>query len=564
MYLSGMEAYEFLFSSGTIPVGKNNQQVLDRLQVERERGITVKAQTASLFHSYKGKTFLLNLIDTPGVEAQTVANFGLAFELGLAIVPVINKIDLKMAQPEVVAQQMKNLFGFESSEILKISAKQGTGVDEVLKAVIERIPPPDADCSRPLRTLLFDSWYDKYRGVIANVAVFDGVLKKDDRVSCIRSKKVYEVQELGIMHPTQTPTDELYAGQVGYIICNMRNTAEAQIGDTFCHEKDIDSLKPLQGFKPAKAMVVFAGVFPSDQSEFVALRSAVQKLVLNDSSVTVHSDSSPALGQGFRMGFLGLLHMDVFCQRLEQEFDASFIVTSPNVPYKVRITGAKSIKKYGGSEVTILNPSSMPTVDVVEEYFEPMVKGTIICPDQYLGNVTSLCLDRRGQIEDQLNIDDTRILLVVRFPLNEILVDFFDDLKSLTSGYASFDYEDAGYQPATLVKVDFLLNGKVVDELSMICHSSRARNLACTVCAKLKDSIPRQQFPIAVQGAIGSKILSREDIQPYRKDVTSKCYGGDISRKMKLLKRQAEGKRKLLKIGNIDIPKDTFIKVLKR
>lgn len=574
--------------TGTIPKNAQNQQVLDRLQVERERGITVKAQTASLVHTHNGQTYLLNLIDTPGhvdfhyevsrslaacqgvlllvdanqgVQAQTVANFGLAFESGLAIVPILNKIDLKNAQPDIVAQQMNSLFGIDPSQVLRISAKVGTGVEDVLTAVIERVPPPTADKSKPFKAFLFDSWYDQYRGVIANIAVCDGIVRRGERVMCLSSRKPYQVQEIGIMHPTQLPTDALYAGQVGYIITNMRNTTEAQIGDTFCHERA--EVEPLPGFKPAKAMV-FAGLFPSDQSEFTALRNAIEQLTLNDSSVSVHNDSSPALGQGFRVGFLGLLHMDVFSQRLEQEFNASFIVTSPNVPFKVNIIGAKNIKKYGGSEVTVLNPCLMPDPQMIEEYFEPMVKGTIICPDQYLGSVTSLCLDRRGVIEDQLNVDNTRVMMIIRFPLTEILVDFFDDLKSVTSGYASFDYEDGGYQASSLVKVDFMLNGNVVDELTMICHTSRARDVARRVCEKLRDTIPRQQFGIIVQGAVGAKILAREDIRPYRKDVTAKCYGGDISRKMKLLKRQAEGKKKMRKIGNIDVPKDAFIKVLKR
>ncbi|XP_070187923.1 translation factor Guf1, mitochondrial-like isoform X2 [Littorina saxatilis] len=574
--------------TGTIPKVPQNQQVLDRLQVERERGITVKAQTASLIHTHNGQSYLLNLIDTPGhvdfhyevsrslaacqgvlllvdanqgVQAQTVANFTLALESDLAIVPVINKIDLKAAQPEVVAHQMNSIFGISTDEILKISAKKGTGVWDILTAVIERIPPPKADASQPMKALLFDSWYDQYRGVIANIAVGDGVITKGEKVVCMSSKKVYEVHEIGFMHPTPLPVEALYAGQVGYIITNMRNTEEAQIGDTFCHERSDVQAHP--GFRPAKAMV-FAGLFPSDQSEFVALRSAVERLTLNDSSVSLHSDSSPALGQGFRMGFLGLLHLDVFCQRLEQEFNTSFIVTSPNVPFKVKVKGAKNIKEHGGSEVTILNPCHMPNPSVIEEYQEPMVKGTIICPDQYLGSVTSLCLDRRGLIEDQLNIDNTRIMLIIRFPLNEILVDFFDDLKSVTSGYASFDYEDAGYEISSLVKVDFMLNGSVVDELAMICHTTRARDTARRVCEKLRETIPRQQFGIIVQGAVRSKILAREDIRPFRKDVTAKCYGGDISRKTKLLKRQAEGKKKMRKIGNIDVPKDAFIKVLKR
>ncbi|KAK3740977.1 hypothetical protein RRG08_005668 [Elysia crispata] len=580
-------ADRLLEMTGTIPVG-DNKQVLDRLQVERERGITVKAQTASLVHEHKGIKYLLNLIDTPGhvdfhyevsrslaacdgvvllvdanqgVQAQTVANFYLAFEQNLKIIPVLNKIDLKNAQPEVVIEQMQNLFDVESDEVLKISAKQGTGVESVLSAVIERVPSPQYDRLQPLKAFVFDSWYDQFKGVVVHIAICNGVAMKGDKITYASNGKTYEITEIGIMHPTQVSSDVLYAGQVGYAMMNMRNTDEAKIGDTFFHENK--RVEPLPGFKDATPMV-FAGMFPTDQSEFPQMRNAIEKLTLNDRSVQISVDNSPALGQGYRLGFLGLLHMDVFNQRLEQEFDASVIMTAPNVAYKMKIIGEKNLKQWGSESITVLNPCLMPDPAIITEYHEPMVDGTIITPVDYLDNITLLCLDRRGQLKDQSYIDDSRVMLRVLFPLSEILVDFFDELKSLTSGYASFDYEDAGYQLTELVKVNFYLNDKDVEELTMICHVSRARETARKVCLKLKDTVPRQQFMISVQGKVNQKVIARENIKAYRKDVTAKCYGGDISRKTKLLKRQAEGKKRLRKIGNIDVPKDAFIKVLRK
>ncbi|XP_059147426.1 translation factor Guf1, mitochondrial-like [Physella acuta] len=573
--------------TGTIPKGNNNQ-VLDRLPVERERGITVKAQTASLIYKYQGQDYLLNLIDTPGhvdfhyevsrslaacqgvillvdanqgVQAQTVANFYLAFEAEMAIIPVINKIDLKNAMPELVADQINNIFDIDKSAILKISAKVGSGVEDVLKAVIERIPCPVYSRERPLRAFVFDSWYDHFKGVVAHIAICDGVVKTGQRITCASSKKTYELTEVGIMYPTQVPSGYLYAGQVGYAMMNMRNTGEAKIGDTFYHENI--PVDPMPGFKNATPMV-FAGIFPTEQSEFPLLRSAIEKLTLNDRSVQIKMDNSPALGQGYRLGFLGLLHMDVFNQRLEQEFNASVIVTTPNVAYKVKIIGEKNIKFYGGNELTILNPCLMPDIAIITEYQEPMIDGTIITPAEHINAITQLCLDYRGRIKDQIYIDDTRIMVQSKFPLAEVLVDFFDELKSLTSGYASFDYEDAGYEVSDLVKIDYTLNGREVEELTMICHVSRARKIAVRICEKLKTAIPRQQFVITIQAKVNQKVIAREDIKAFRKDVTAKCYGGDITRKMKLLKNQAEGKKYLRKIGVVEVPTDAFIQILKK
>uniref|UniRef100_A0A287D7W1 GTP binding elongation factor GUF1 n=1 Tax=Ictidomys tridecemlineatus TaxID=43179 RepID=A0A287D7W1_ICTTR len=525
--------------TGTIDKTKNNKQVLDKLQVERERGITVKAQTASLFYSFQGKQYLLNLIDTPGhvdfsyevsrslsacqgvllvidanegIQAQTVANFFLAFEAQLTVIPVINKIDLKNADPDMVEKQIEKVFDIPSDECIKISAKLGTNVESVLQAVIERIPPPKVHRKNPLRALVFDSTFDQYRGVIANVALFDGVVSKGDKIVSAHNQKTYEVNEVGVLNPNEKSTHKLYAGQVGYLIAGMKDVTEAQIGDTlYLHNHPVE---PLPGFKSAKPMV-FAGMYPVDQSEYNNLKSAIEKLTLNDSSVTVHRDSSLALGAGWRLGFLGLLHMEVFNQRLEQEYNAAVILTTPTVPYKAVLSSAKLIKA------------------------------------------------RRAVQQNMMFIDQSRVMLKYLFPLNEIVVDFYDSLKSLSSGYASFDYEDAGYQTAELVKMDILLNGNIVEELVTIVHKDKAHTVGKTICERLKDTLPRQLFEIAIQAAIGSKIVARETVKPYRKNVLAKCYGGDITRKMKLLKRQAEGKKRMRKIGNIEVPKDAFIKVLK-
>uniref|UniRef100_H3AGD1 GTP binding elongation factor GUF1 n=1 Tax=Latimeria chalumnae TaxID=7897 RepID=H3AGD1_LATCH len=568
--------------TGAIVKTEQNKQVLDKLQVERERGITVKAQTASLFYHHEGEIYLLNLIDTPGhvdfsyevsrslsacqgvilvvdanegIQAQTVANFFLAFEAQLSIIPVINKIDLKNADPDRVEKQIEKVFDIPKEDCIRISAKLGKNVERVLQEVIEKIPPPEANHSDPFKALVFDSTFDHYRGVVANVALFGGQVRKGDKITSAHTSKIYEVNEVGILRPGEQPAEKLSAGQVGYLIAGMKEITEAQIGDTlYLQEQPVE---PLPGFKPAKPMVFAEGMYPVDQSEYNNLRSAVEKLTLNDSSVTVHRDSSPALGAGWRLGFLGLLHMEVFNQRLEQEYNASVILTAPTVPYKL-------IKEYGEEEITVVNPCQFPDKIHVSEYLEPMVMGTIITPDEHIGKIMSLCLGRRAIQKNLVYIDDTRVMMKYLFPLNEIVVDFYDSLKSLSSGYASFDYEDAGYQPADLIKMDILLNGRPVEELTTVVHREKAYSVGKALCERLKDSIPRQLFEIAIQAAIGSKILARETIKAYRKNVLAKCYGGDITRKMKLLKKQAEGKKKMRRIGNVEVPKDVFINVLKR
>ncbi|KAM6076806.1 translation factor GUF1, mitochondrial isoform 2-T2 [Chlamydotis macqueenii] len=486
--------------TGTIAKTDRNKQVLDKLQVERERGITVKAQSASLFYNHEGVKYLLNLIDTPGhvdfsyevsrslsacqgvilvvdanegIQAQTVANFYLAFEAQLAIIPVINKIDLKNADPERVEKQMEKLFDIPIDDCVRISAKQGTNVEKVLQKVIEKIPPPQCSTAEPLKALVFDSTFDHYRGVIANIALFGGEIQKGYKIVSAHTKKRYEVNEVGILTPDEQPTHKL-------------------------------------------------------------------------------------------LGFLGLLHMEVFNQRLEQEYNMAVILTAPTVPYKAILSSAKLIKEYGKAEITIINPAQFPDKLSVSEYLEPTVLGTIVTPHEYIGKIITLCQDRRAVQKDMLYIDECRVMLKYLFPLNEIVVDFYDALKSLSSGYASFDYEDAGYQTADLIKMDILLNGNPVEELATIIHKDKAYATGKFLCERLKDAIPRQLFEIAIQAAIGKKIIARETLKAYRKNVVAKCYGGDITRRMKLLKRQAEGKKLMRKIGNVEVPRDAFIRVLKR
>ncbi|CAA7403002.1 unnamed protein product [Spirodela intermedia] len=578
--------------TGTIKKGHGQPQYLDKLQVERERGITVKAQTATMFYKHKpsgisaGEThrvndFLLNLIDTPGhvdfsyevsrslaacqgallvvdaaqgVQAQTVANFYLAFEFNLTIIPVINKIDQPTADPDRVKAQLKSLFDLDPNDALLTSAKTGQGLEHVLPAVIERIPSPPGKSASPLRMLLLDSYYDEYKGVICHVAVVDGSLHKGDKIASAATGQVYEIFDVGIMHPELTPTGVLFSGQVGYVVSGMRSTKEARVGDTLHHARS--SVEPLPGFKPAKHMV-FSGLYPADGSDFDALNAAIEKLTCNDASVSVTKETSTALGIGFRCGFLGLLHMDVFHQRLEQEYGAHVISTVPTVPY---------IFEYSdGSKVNVQNPASLssnPGKRVVA-CWEPSVIATIIIPSEYVGAVITLCSERRGEQLEYSFIDSQRVLMKYRLPLREIVVDFYDQLKSITSGYASFDYEDEEYQASDLVKLDVLLNGQPVDAMATIVHSLKAQRIGRELVEKLRKVIDRQMFEITIQAAIGSKVVARETLSAMRKNVLAKCYGGDITRKKKLLEKQKEGKKRMKRVGSVDIPQEAFHELLK-
>lgn len=567
--------------TGTISERQKKDQFLDKLQVERERGITVKAQTASMFYTFEGTTYLLNLIDTPGhvdfsyevsrslyacqgavllvdasqgVEAQTIANFYLAFEQNLTIIPVINKIDIIGADPERSKHQMSKLFDFHESDIISVSAKSGVGIHELLATVIQQIPAPEGNDQAALKALLFDSWFDSYRGVVCLIAVKDGIIKKGDIITLAHDNITYEVLELGLMYPNETPCEALYAGQVGYLITGMKTIHEARIGDTIFHAKN--PVTPFPGFKPAKPMV-FAGIYPIDSEEFELLRDAIDKLILNDASVTVEKKTSPALGLGFRCGFLGLLHMDVFKQRLEQEYGLTVIATAPSVRYQVKM-------KHSGEILNIESPSDFPESQEIETVFEPIIKATIITPHKFLGNIIKLCEEKRGAQDDLSYIDEDRAILKYTLPLNEVAIDFYDQLKSLSSGYASLDYEEAGYQPAKLVKMDILLNKKPVDALSCIVHVDKAYYIGRDLTEKLKKAIPRQLFEIVIQAALGAKIIARSSVAPLRKDVTAKCYGGDISRKRKLLEKQKEGKKKMKQVGNVEVPQEAFLSILKK
>lgn len=569
----------FLEITGTLRGRTKQEQFLDKLQVERERGITVKAQTASMFYEHGGETYLLNLIDTPGhvdfsyevsrslyacqgavllvdasqgAQAQTVANFYLAFGQDLKIIPVINKIDMANARIEEVEKELKTLFDFEKEEIIRASAKTGVGVENILKEIIRRVPAPEGDNTKNLKVLLFDSWYDEYKGVITLIAIKDGVIKRGDKIILAQSGRKYEVLELGLMYPDCTPMEELYAGQVGYLVTGMKKVDEARVGDTIHHfGKDVD---PFPGFKPAHPMV-FAGIYPVESSEFESLRDAIEKLTLNDASVSVEKISSAALGLGFQCGFLGLLHMDVFKQRLQQEYKLEVIATAPSVLYEIVLTNGE-VKK-------IRNPSEFPDPQKIDYVKEPIIDATIIIPKKYIGGVMNLCQERRGTQKQFNHLSEERVILVYKLPLNEVATDFYDRLKSLSSGYATLDYERAGYEKSKLVKMDILLNGRAVDALSTIAHVDNAQNIGKELASRLRKVIPRQQFQVAIQAAIGAKIIARENIAPVRKDVIAKCYGGDITRKRKLLEKQKTGKKKMKQVGNVDVPQEAFLTIMK-
>jgi elongation factor 4 len=501
-----------------------------------------------------------------GVQAQTVSNFFMAFANNLTVVPVLNKIDLPNSNPALVKEQLMNLFEIDPSDVILASAKMGIGIKEIFDAVINRIPPPvirsefnsGGIYENKKCFILQDSWYDHYRGTVNLVQVVSDTLRPGDIVQSAMTNITYTVKTLGILTPDEVPVSSLHPGQVGIMTCNMKSPRDALIGDTY-HAKDIP-VKPIIEIKRPHPMV-FAGVYPFDTSEFVKLKDAIEKVCLNDYSVTAVPETSAALGLGWRIGFLGLLHLEVFTQRLEDEYSAEVLITTPSVPYKIRLK-----KQYKGSQdledIVVNNPSKLPERNKIETYFEPIVRGTLICPQEYVGTVYGLASDCRGEQLSMESIDQVRTKLEFLLPLNEIVVNFFDRLKSITSGYGSFDYEDAGYRETTLNKIDILLNDECVQELTCIVHTSRAREKGKELVLKLKESLPRQQFTIKIQAVTGSKVLARDDIKAYKKDVTAKCYGGDVRRKMKLLAHQAEGKARLKSIGKIEVSKDTFVKLL--
>jgi len=556
------------------------EQVLDSMDIERERGITIKAQTVRLTYKAKnGETYILNLMDTPGhvdfayevsrclaacegallvvdasqgVEAQTLANVYLALDAGLEIVPVLNKVDLPAAEPNRVRQQIEDVIGIDASDAIPISAKTGIGIEDVLEAVVTRLPAPKGDPKAPLKALLVDSWYDAYLGVVVLVRIIDGQMKKGQRVRMINSDAVYQLDRVGVFTPKQEMVERLGPGEVGFLTAAIKQVADTQVGDTITDERN-GTLTPMPGFKPAQ-QVVFCGLFPVDAAEFEALREALAKLHLNDASFTFEMESSAALGFGFRCGFLGLLHLEIIRERLDREFGIELIATAPSVIYHLHMKGGEMREMH--------NPADMPDPIYIESIDEPWIKATILVPDEHLGSVLKLCEDRRGR-QIELTYAGSRAMVIYSLPLNEVVFDFYDRLKSVTRGYASFDYHIENYQEGDLVKMSLLVNAEPVDALSMIVHRTRAEGRGRSMCEKLKELIPRHLFQIPIQAAIGGKVIARETLSALRKDVTAKCYGGDISRKRKLLDKQKEGKKKMRQFGKVEIPQEAFIAALK-
>ena len=556
-----------------------SDQVLDNMDIERERGITIKAQTVRLNYKAKdGKNYILNLMDTPGhvdfgyevsrslsacegsllvvdasqgVEAQTLANVYQAIEADHELITVLNKMDLPAADPDRVKAQVEDVIGLDASGAIAVSAKTGMGIDEVLDAIIRDLPAPEGDVNAPLKALLVDSWYDPYLGVMTLVRVQDGVLKKGMKIRMMATGAVHNVERVGVFCPKAEAVEQLGPGEVGFINAGVKTVSDAKVGDTITDDRK-PTLEALPGFKPS-VPVVFCGMFPIDTAEFPALREALEKLSLNDSSFSFEAETSAALGFGFRCGFLGLLHMEVIRERLEREFNLDLISTAPSVVYKLHMTD--------GSELEMHNPADMPEVTRIDHIEEPWIKATIMTPDEYLGSVLTLCTERRGEQID-LTYAGSRAMVVYRLPLNEVVFDFYDRLKSVTKGYASFDYQMDSYQQGDLVKVSILVNSDPVDALSMIVHREQSETRGRAICTRLKDLIPRQMFKIALQAAIGGKVIARETISALRKDVTAKCYGGDVSRKRKLLEKQKEGKKRMRQFGKVDIPQDAFFKAL--
>jgi GTP-binding protein LepA len=566
--------------TGGLTSREMKEQVLDSMDIERERGITIKAQTVRLEYTAKnGEAYILNLMDTPGhvdfayevsrclaacegallvvdasqgVEAQTLANVYQAIDANLEIVPVLNKVDLPAAETERVRQQIEDVIGIDASEAIAISAKTGLNIEAVLEAIVHRLPAPKGDANAPLKALLVDSWYDSYLGVVVLVRVVDGEMKRGQKIRMMAADAVYQIERVGVFTPKQVAVDRLGPGEVGFITAAIKEVADTQVGDTLTDERK-GTHTPLPGFKPAQ-QVVFCGLFPVDAALFEDLREALGKLHLNDASFTYETESSAALGFGFRCGFLGLLHLEIIRERLEREFNLDLITTAPSVIYRIHLNN--------GTMQELHNPTDMPDVTYIKFIEEPWIRATIFVPDEYLGAVLKLCEDRRGR-QIELTYAGSRAMVIYRLPLNEVVFDFYDRLKSISRGYASFDYHIEDYQEGDLVKMSILVNGEPVDALSMIVNRGRAESRGRSMCEKLKELIPRHLFVIPIQAAIGGKIIARETISAMRKDVTAKCYGGDISRKRKLLDKQKEGKKKMRQFGKVDIPQEAFIAALK-
>lgn len=573
-------ADRLLHFTGALSDREMREQFLDKMDLEREKGITIKLQPVRLkYQAHDGEEYILNLIDTPGhvdftyevsrslascegallvvdasqgIEAQTLANVYLAMDLNLEIIGAVNKIDLPGAQPDLVKQEMEDVLGLDKEEVLPISAKLGTGIEEVLEAIVERIPPPQGDEDGPLQAMIFDSYFDSYKGAISYIRVFSGSLRKGDIIRMMYSGKEFELTEIGVLSPYMTEVESLSVGEVGYLAAGIKNVKDTRVGDTITlASRPAD--KALPGYQEVKPMV-YCGLYPLENSDFERLRDALDRLKLNDASLHYEPESSDALGFGFRCGFLGLLHLEIVRERLEREYDLSLLATAPSVVYKILLTD--------GSEIYVQNPTHWPPAQKTERIMEPYVKASIMAPNEYVGAIMELCQEKRGSFITMEYLTSQRVMISYKLPLSEILYDFFDALKSRTRGYASLDYEIIGYETSDLVKLDIMLNGEVVDALSFIAHNDRAYYRARAIVEKLRRIIPRQMYEVVIQAAIGSKIIARESVKAMRKDVLAKCYGGDITRKKKLLEKQKEGKKKMKQIGRVEVPKDAFMSVM--
>ena len=574
-------ADRLLEKTGTLTEREMEQQVLDTMELEKERGITIKSQAARLIYKRAdGQEYILNLIDTPGhvdftyevsrslaacegavlvvdatqgIQAQTLANCYLALDNDLEIVPVINKIDLPSARPDEIKQEIEDVIGIEAENAPLISAKTGLNIEDVLETIVENIPSPERDEEAPLKALIFDSYYDSYKGVVCYIRLKDGKIKSGTKIKFMSTGKVYEITEVGVFTPALMPVKELSAGEVGYITASIKNVRDARVGDTVTYA-DNPTKEPLSGYKPAIPMV-YSGIYPVDGAKYEELKEALEKLQINDAALAFEPETSVALGFGFRCGFLGLLHMEIIQERIEREFNLDIITTAPSVIYKVI--------KTDGEKIELTNPTNLPPMTEIDYMEEPVVKASIIAPTEYTGAIMELCQERRGKYIDMQYIEETRVVINYDIPLNEIVYDFFDTLKSKTRGYASLDYELKGYEQSKLVKLDILLNGETVDALSMIVPESRAYHRGRAIAEKLKEIIPRHMFEVPIQAAVGSKIIARETVKAMRKDVLAKCYGGDISRKKKLLEKQKEGKKRMRQLGSVEVPQEAFMAVLK-
>ena len=573
-------ADRLLHLTGALSDREMKEQFLDKMELEREKGITIKLKPVRLnYRARDGQEYILNLIDTPGhvdfsyevsrslaacegallvvdasqgIEAQTLANVYMAMDLDLEIIGVVNKIDLPGAEPEVVKQEMENVLGLDQDEVLPISAKLGTGVEEVLEAIVERIPPPSGDKEAALKALIFDSYFDPYKGAISYIRVVEGELRQGDMIRMMSSGKEYEVDEIGVLSPYMTEAEVLSSGEVGYVAAGMKNVNDTRVGDTITGARRA-APEALPGYQEVKPMV-YCGLYPLENSEFERLRDALDRLKLNDASLFYEPDNSDALGFGFRCGFLGLLHLEIVKERLEREYDLSLLATAPSVIYRVLLTD--------GSELMVQNPTHWPPPQKIDRVMEPYVKASIMVPNDYVGTIMELCQEKRGSFITMEYLTSHRVVINYRLPLAEILYDFFDALKSRTRGYASLDYEFHGFDTSDLIKLDIMLNGEVVDALSFIVHEDKAFYRARAIVNKLRKIIPRQMYEVAIQAAIGNRIIARENIKAMRKDVLAKCYGGDITRKKKLLEKQKEGKKRMKQIGRVEVPKDAFMTVL--